>query len=331
MSAIVYRRFLNTDPPHLSRIWNQSMNGRATYPVHSSAPFDRWLFSKPYFDPEGLIVAVSDNIPIGFAHAGFASNSQQTGLNHQIGITCLLVIQPEYRRKGIGKTLLEKSEEYLKQKGATKIFAGSQRPFQPFYFGLYGGCDSPGFLIGDGDASPFFVSQGYQLVRSVQVYQKPLDNPINIVDPRFANLRRRFDIGVAPLDRRFTWWEECVYGQIEPEPIEFRLIERKSQEVVGRTILWEMEGFSRRWNTIAAGILSIRILTNYQRQGLGQFLLAHLLRFLQEHFIRLVEIHNPEENLAGEKFLRSLDFQLVDTGYLFQKSTNPPMNPMLLS
>ena len=54
---ISYRRFLNTDPPALVDVWNETAAGRGSYPLKSSSLLDKWILSKPYFDPEGLIVA----------------------------------------------------------------------------------------------------------------------------------------------------------------------------------------------------------------------------------------------------------------------------------
>ena len=49
-AVISYRRFRNTDPPALAEVWNESLTSRGTYPLQTPALFERWVFSKPYFD-----------------------------------------------------------------------------------------------------------------------------------------------------------------------------------------------------------------------------------------------------------------------------------------
>ena len=103
---IQYRPFRNDDPPHLVRIWNEAFPGRAAYLLRSSAPLDAWVFSKPYFDPAGLILAVDDGNPVGFVHAGFGPNEQQSGLDRRRGVMCILAVVPTHRKHGVGAGLL---------------------------------------------------------------------------------------------------------------------------------------------------------------------------------------------------------------------------------
>jgi ribosomal protein S18 acetylase RimI-like enzyme len=135
-------------------------------------------------------------------------------------------------------------------------------------------------------------------------------------------------VNISPRKLIGTWWELCVQGQIEPEPIEFCLIDKKTGETMATTTQWEMEGFSRRWGTPTAGVLNIRVRQGFQQMGLGRFLFSHLLRYLQEQFYGSVEVQNPEENRAGDSFLKSLGFELIDTGKFFHKSINPK-NPIV--
>jgi ribosomal protein S18 acetylase RimI-like enzyme len=318
--VVRFRSFQNTDPPHLASIWNEAFPGRAAYLLRNAAPLDRWLFSKPYFDAKGLIVAEDeDRFPVGFIHAGFGPNGGQTQLDYSIGITCIVALRYSHRKQGIGKQLLKLSEEYLISRGAKTLYAGSQKPLNPFYFGLYGGCDSPGFLAADTDASPFFQSQGYQPGTSVLVFQRKLDQPLSIVDTRFANLKRRFDIQVSPRMELGTWWEECIRGQIEPEPMQFRMEERRTGMVAASLTLWEMESYSWRWNFPAAGVIDLAVRPEFRRQGLGKYLYAHVLRYLQEQFFGVVETQCPEGNVAAESLFRSLGFEVIDVGRAYRR------------
>ncbi|MBM4076486.1 MAG: GNAT family N-acetyltransferase, partial [Planctomycetes bacterium] len=153
---IVYRKFRNSDPPHLLRLWNECGLGRGAACGVSCTDFDELVIAQPYFDPRGLIVAVENGIPVGFIHAGFSVNESQTGLLKSEGVICALMVHPQYRRQGIGRELLRLAEIYLKSAGSEKIFAGPSERRDPFYCGLYGGSQSAGFLESDRLAAPFF-------------------------------------------------------------------------------------------------------------------------------------------------------------------------------
>ena len=54
---------------------------------------EQFVFSKPYFDPAGLIVALRDGRPVGFVHAGFGPNDEGTALSTEMGTTYLLMLE----------------------------------------------------------------------------------------------------------------------------------------------------------------------------------------------------------------------------------------------
>ncbi|HEY1189990.1 MAG TPA: GNAT family N-acetyltransferase, partial [Gemmata sp.] len=113
---IVFRRFRNTDPPALADVWNESHTARGSFPLRTPALLERWIFSKPHFDPDGLIVACdgeADNRIVGYALAGFGPNEALTALDHSHGVICSVAVRPGMARKGIGTGLVRECEEYL--------------------------------------------------------------------------------------------------------------------------------------------------------------------------------------------------------------------------
>jgi ribosomal protein S18 acetylase RimI-like enzyme len=275
------------------------------------------VFSKPYFDPAGLIIARDNNEYLGFVHAGFGPNPPGTDLARNDGIICVIGVRPVYRRRGIGSELLRRAEDYLAQTGARTFYAGPMAPLTPFYFGLYGGSNMAGFLVSDAEMEPFLRRHGYQSIRSVNVFQCFLNQPLNVADPRFPYHRRRFEVRVVPRTGAGTWWDECVVGPIEI--VDFRLEERGTGDVVAWTSVWEMDGFSWRWNQPAVGIVDVEVRADMRRQGFAKFLLGQMLRYLHEQFFGVVEIHAPAENDPASKLYESVGFRKVDTGYLYRK------------
>ena len=299
-------------------IWNEAFIERGGVRLRHSSPLENYVFSKPYFDPAGLIVAQDDDTFAGFIHAGFGPNETQTGLSRDAGIIAILGVRPSYRGRGIGTGLLERAENYLRDKGATTIYAGPMSPFTPFYFGLYGGSEMPGFLTSEASTEPFLKRQGYEISRTAHVFQRFLNQPLNVPDPRFPLLRRRFDVRIVPRSGAGTWWHEAVLGPIEM--VDFRLEEKNTGHVVAHTSVWEMDGFSWRWNQPAVGILETEVREELRRQGMAKYLLAQVLRYLQEQFFGLAEVHAPEGAEPAIRLYETLGFEKVDTGHLYKRT-----------
>ncbi len=315
--VVQYRRFRNTDPPGLADVWNDAFTGRGGVRLRTSSPLERHAFAKPYFDPEGVIVADEGGRCVGFAHAGFGANAAGTALDHESGVTCLVGVRMTHRRRGIGSELLHRAEDYLRQRGAKKLFAGPQHPVDPFYLGLYGGSELPGILASDPLAAPFLARNGYHPCRTVQVFQRSLAQPLKIVEPRFVAYRQRFELREDPRARLGSWWTECVFGLIEP--LEFALVERSSGQRAARALLWEMEGFSGIWGRPSVGMAGVEVRADLRRQAIGKFLIAQALRRIQEQYYEIVEAQAAEDNPAAVAFLRGLGFEQVDTGRLYEK------------
>ena len=73
---ILYRHFINTDPPLIVSVWNRQKALDGQISELTALMCEKHLFSKPYFDPAGLILAfrqLDDRVEIaGFVHAGFS-------------------------------------------------------------------------------------------------------------------------------------------------------------------------------------------------------------------------------------------------------------------
>jgi ribosomal protein S18 acetylase RimI-like enzyme len=315
--VVTYRRFRNDDPPRLVEVWNEAFTGRGAVKLRHSSPLDNYILAKPYFDPAGLIVAEDNRVCVGFAHAGFGPNADEMALSREAGVVCLLGVRPAFRGRGIGSELLRRCETYLTDAGATSLHAGPLRPLNPFYLGLYGGSELPGFLASDVTMEPFFLGHGYRVHQTSLVYQRQLIKPVNVTDGRFAGLRQQYEVVVAPVTGIASWWQECVLGPLEL--IEFRLEEKPTGRVAARCRVWEMEGFSWRWNLPAVGITEVEVREDVRRRGLAKFLLAQILRYLQDQFFGVAEVHALEDNEPALRLFQGLGFEQVDVGRMYRK------------
>jgi ribosomal protein S18 acetylase RimI-like enzyme len=314
--VVEYRTFRNGDPPLLADVWNVSLTGRGAVQIRSPSLLERYVYSKPYFDPAGLFLAIDNGHCLGFAHAGGCRSEEDAEIHGVVSVVC---VRPNWRRRGVGSQLLYHCEEYLLQQAARKIFAGEHDRLNPFYIGLYGGADSPGVLKSDGMAEGFFRRHRYQVRDVVLVLQRKLNQALRAPDSRFAQLRQRFNFVAGSPRQLGGWWEECTLGVLEPT--EFAVEDRERKQVAARAFVWEMEGYSYRWGKPSIGIVGFEVHPEYRSQGLGKLLLTNILRQMQEQFFEIAEIQVLEKNLVALSLLRSFGFETVDRGQVFLKTT----------
>ncbi len=298
-------------------VWNDAFTQRGAIRMQTSSPLERHAFAKLYFDPAGLIIAEEGGVCVGFAHAGFGSDSKGKGLLPEAGVTCLLGVRATHRRRGIGTELLRRSESYLRERGAHTLYAGAMHPVNPFYLGAYGGSELPGILASDGLAAPFLTRNGYRAVRKVLVLQRRLTQTIKSVDPRFVALRSRYELREDPRSRLGSWWSECVFGLVEP--LEFYLADKTTNERVARALVWEMEGFSYRWSQPSVGLTDLSVRPDLRRKGLAKFFLTQVMRRIQDQYYEIMEAQAPEAEAPVLGLLGGLGFEQADVGQLYQK------------
>lgn len=314
-TVVEYRTFRNTDTPRLVAVWNETFTQRGAPRLVNNSLLERYVLAKPIFDPKGLAVAVLDGKVVGWAHAGMSRNP----FNAQpVGVICLLGVRPPLRRQGIGSELLKRSEQYLRERGAQTLSAGGHWPNNPFYMGLYGGCESPGFLQSDALAEPFLAKHGYRIEQKIHVLQRKLDQPMKMFDPRFVPMRGRYDLQFGSPRRLMSGWHELVHGWVDP--LQFVLHDKQTGGWVARTLVWEMDAFSFYWQRPTVGVFDFEVNPPYRRAGVGRYFLSLIMKYIQEQFFTLVEIQLEETNVPGQDFLRSLDFELVDTGQVFARA-----------
>ncbi len=315
-----YRTFRNSDPPALVKVWNEVFAGRGAVHLPSSTPLEYCVLAKPYFDPAGLIVAEEDGGCLGFAHGGFGPDGTGRALCYQEGVVCFFGVRPAFRKHGIGSTLLELCEAYLREKGAQTIFTGPHRLRNPFYLGLYGGSNLPGFLTSQGDVQPFLAKHQYQVCRETLILQRSLRPPLKLTDPRCAAHRQQYELGAGVPRKYPSWWQECVLNPLEP--IEFFLKEKTTGARVANALVWEMPSLSGRGAVPAVGIVDLEVVESKRRLGLGKFFLAMVMRTLQDQYFETAEIQVDLANTAAVNLCRGLGFEQVDLGRVYKKDVH---------
>jgi GNAT superfamily N-acetyltransferase len=283
----------------------------------TTALLEQRVFSKPYFDRRGLIVAESDGRLAGFVHAGFGCNTDGSDISTQVGTTHMLMVAPHEGRDEIAQQLLTRSEQYLIDGGARTLLAGSVYPANAFYLGLYGGSQSPGLLESDVENVRLFRDSGYEEIGRHGVMQRSLTAFRPVVNRQQMQIRRQYRVESEFDPQPTNWWEACTIGQMDR--VRFRLVSRRDGGDCGSVVFWDMQRISGNWGVHTMGLMNLEIAPQLQRQGLGTYLVGEALRSMHEAGTSLAEAQMDDDNQAAVGLFEKLGFQAVDTGLVLRK------------
>ena len=313
---IEYRCFRNDDPPHLAEVWRTADLGPLAMQPMTTAELEAGVFSKPYFDRRGLIVAVEDGRIVGFAHAGFGPSADQKGIDTSVGSTLLVIVPPHPAENEIGDQLLARCEHYLRESGSTRFLGGGNGEFRGFYLGLYGGSDLPGILDSSPTMQQVFLRAGYQQREKITVHRRPLEGFRVPVNRLHIAIRRRTVMHVIDEPERRTWWEAATTTGVALRRYELR---NKTDDVLGSATFWDMQPLAKGWGVVAAGLLHVDIEGPRRRQGLAHYLIAEAMHDLSQEGVALIEAHTTDANVPAAKLFEKLDFSQSGQGMLFEK------------
>ena len=314
---IRYRHFRNCDPPGIAEVW------RSQPPVHGRMQpltpqlLEYQIFSRIYFDPAGLIVAIDDERIVGVVHAGFGASDDRRALDHETGVVCQLLVAPHAERDSIARELLAQAENYLRLHGAKLIYGGGISPVNPFYLGLYGGSELPGVLASDSQMLAAF-GDGYQEIDRVIVFERELATFRVPVDRRVMQVRRTYHMEATFDPPAANWWEACTYGQADRT--RFVLRPPRDTEVGCTVTFWDMEPLASSWGVHAVGLVELATAETLRRQGLAMFLVGEALRQLHAHGVQRCQVQAMQSNTAALALYKKLGFAEIDRGIVLRKT-----------
>lgn len=317
----MYRSFLNTDPPYLVDIWRRQPTFRGQVSTISCATLEQHIFAKSYFDAEGLILAFDDHdgqlTPTGFVHAGFTANDDLSNLDTTTGVICQLKVVPGENENKVADELLQRGCEYLKSRGATKIYGGTHFPYSPFYLGLYGGSQVPGILVDDVVAVGALQRGGFVVDDKIVVHARRLAGFRTITDREQIALRRKYQINAVadPLEK--SWWECCTLGAAERD--RFSVVHKLDQAVCGSVSFWDVQPLAGHWGIAARGMYELNVAEGLRRSGIATFLVGEAIRHLMQQGIGLVEAQTRESDQAAIGVFKKLGFEQVSQGLLMSR------------
>lgn len=313
---ITFDSFRNDDPPKLADAWRAADLGSAALQPMTSAALEDAVFSRPYFDRHGLVVAREGERILGFAHAGFGPNACRTAIDTSVGTTMLMVVPPHEYHTAIEDALLERAEQYLRERGATTILGGGGPDIGGFYLGLYGGSDLPGILDSSPRMREVFQRHGYVEHMRIAVLRRPLAGfrpPVNRLQ---LAIRRATTLHVIDEPTRRSWWEAATTTGVALRRYELL---GEADALLGSASVWDMQPLSSSWGVLIAGLLRVDIEGVRRRQGLASYLVAEAMHDLADEGMMLAEAHVDEGNAPAVKLFGKLGFRATDHGTVFRR------------
>jgi GNAT superfamily N-acetyltransferase len=315
---IHYRPFLNSDPPVIAEIWRSQAPSNAIIQTMTPAVLDDLVYSKPYFDRHGLILAVQGDKPIGFVHAGFGPNADFSDLDPSNGATALLLVSPHRDREAIARELLSRSEQYLRGRGATTLFGGATSMLAPFYLGLYGGSQLSGVLASDTRSIDLFRDFDYAETAHARIFRRDLRGFRPPVDRELMQIRRQYQLVKQTESLPRSWWEACEFSSIEK--LDFVLLPKAKGPPVAEARLWDIEPMASSWGVHAMGFVDMVVSTTANASAVATHFVSETFRQLQDYGITLVEFQLQTGESLGIEVCHKLGFEEIDQGILFRKS-----------
>ena len=314
---IEFRCFRNDDPPRLADVWRAADLGRSAMQPMTSSLLEACVFSKPYFDREGLFVALDGGRAVGFAHAAFGPNQDRSAIDTRTGTTLLVAVVAHDEQAAISATLLTHCENFLCRRGAEVLLGGGSPETHGFYLGLYGGCDLPGILDSSPAMQEVFRRAGYVEAERMAVLRRPLLGfrpPVNRLQ---LAIKRSTELRVIDEPTRRTWWEAATTTGISLR--RYELI-NNAGELLGSVSFWDMQPLAATWGIVAAGLLHVDIAGSKRRQGLAHYLVAEAIHDLGEEGVAIVETHVAVSNPAAKKLFDKLGFETTELGTIFKRA-----------
>jgi ribosomal protein S18 acetylase RimI-like enzyme len=311
-----FRPFRNADPPRIAEIWRDQPPQRGLMQPITPNILEQLVFAKPYFDPQGLILAFENETAVGFAHAGFGADEELKDVDTTLGTTYQLMVRAEHRNDALADELLARSEAYLRGHGAKVIYGGGIRPLNAFYLGLYGGSELPGVLQGDAALGAACVRSGYREIDRVQIMQLELANFRPPVTRTLRQLRRELSTSEVYGPPARSRWETCVMGDFER--LRFTLASANGTPLANADF-WDIEPLSTSWTVATAGMFDLHVSDVRRRQGIATFLLTDAFERLRSRGVAIVETQTMQNNAPALSLYAKLGFKKVDEGIVYRK------------
>jgi mycothiol synthase len=268
--------------------------------------------SSPYFNAEGMFIAEVNGKPVGIVEAYIDRKEQE-----KKGFIRWLSVIPEFRGLGVGKALLERAIERLRDAGMEYAEAVVRK--------------------GKMECESLFESYGFKVVRTFSGMERDLyDIPSNIGENLNVKIREvaktNEDIRIYNKLHNEAFKEHYNFRPETIEETEFWIKQNPWFDIAGHFLAYLDNNpvgfvgvgvdktFNERHQKKRGWILTIGVIQPYRRKGIGTALMLHAMRYLKslgmEEAALTVDDSNPTKAI---QLYKKVGFVTKRTELVYQK------------
>lgn len=288
-------------------LWNEVVSEEYFLKPFTHEEYIEKLLTNPDFSYESTFVIYEGEkliaFAIGYLRKKFIDNPDVAGIINAI------IVKKEYRKKGIGSSLVKKLEEYFKDNGRNKIAAAYFLPScYPWYIPNTDHHDhpcAPGIRINSNEYF-FYLHRGYEPYGYQDAFHLDLEsyelsdsiktilekNEKDGIKIELYDKNRHYGIDEFYRDLNIYDFEKVIRANLELEnPYPF-LVVSKDNRIVGWTgAMWNEESGRGHFDGIA-------ILEEVRGRGLGKALFASLAYYNKMHGAKFMTFYTGLTNHA---------------------------------
>jgi len=271
------------------------------------------LEKSPTFDSSGMFIAELDGKPAGIVNAYVDKFRKE-----KKGFISWLGVLPEYRRRGVGKALVQKAIESLKERGMeiaeTALDSTREvciRLFEDLGFRLI---RSSSFMKMSLDKIPFNIGENREVdMRKLDVTSE--EDIILLNNLENECFKEHFNYRPSQIEETRHWLLENPW--LQWQAYFFAELEGKS---VGYISIGIDEKYNREKETLSGWINDIGVLKPFRRRGIGTALMLKGLNELKNEGLENALLYVDDENpTKAIKLYEKIGFKIVKKTQIYQK------------
>lgn len=313
---IAIRSFKNTDTSSICKVWNAHHAELAVGAI-SALHFELAVLAKPYFVAENLLLAIEDEVVVGFLHLAHASSADLSETDTTRGVLAALCIVPSPDEAEIAEELLARADKLLSDSGAICCTTRPMPPDSPFYLGLGSGDSMMGITTADQRTYSWLVKAGWVARVATSGWELFLDNFHPPVDRLQIQIRRNAHVDRLLDEPLLPWRQACLLGHTEPTG--FQLTLRVEGTVAQELLVWSVGQELMTTPESVVWLWPIEVGETSQESDQLIFLLSESLRQMTEDRVEVVRTVSDSAKTSVTSVLTRLGFRNSISGVVLEK------------
>jgi hypothetical protein len=322
------RSFLNTDPPHLAKIWNEHHVALQSTSRCSVNLWDQCILSKIYFRPEHLLLAVDEHdVAFGFIHFGsgmegnlWHSQSQfDADAEPPVGLVHALCVVPNEDEEKIALQLIQHAVGCMRTAGHSRLLALGSLESSVFYLGIADGDNLMGVLKTDTRTHAWLEKSGFQDFTTTECWDLSLDVFRPPVDRSQIAIRRTCSIGRILEESHPNWWVSTVLGHCDQS--RFHLMVHGPERTEMEILYWYPDSTLRGVDSSTARLSLPTVTADETQRERLVCLISESARQLQQERKRTVRVVTTDADSSMHLLLKRLGFRWIRNGCEMQLDT----------